>query len=159
KEGDGILWLNKSDFDNGTIELDLKGRDIQGQSFVGIAFLGQGNEQYDAVYFRPFNFKSPERGKHSVQYISMPDFDWSTLRESKPGKYENKINPAVNPNEWFHIKLEIHYPQIKVFVNQNQQASLSIEQLSTQSSGQVGLWVGNGSEGWFKNITISKAEK
>ncbi len=126
-----------------------------GQSFVGIAFHGQSNEQYEAVYFRPFNFQSPERGNHSVQYISMPAYDWATLRKSKPGKYENSITPVVDPNGWFHVKLEIQYPKINAFINGSKEASLSIDQISPQSAGQVGLWMGNGSEGWFKKIKLS----
>lgn len=159
KENDGILWLNNIDFQNGTIELDIKGRDLQGQSFVGIAFHGQDNEQFDAVYFRPFNFKSPERSSHSAQYISLPDYDWPTLRESNHGKYENSISPLVDPNDWFHVRLEIQYPQVKAFINGSEEASLTIEQLSSQAAGQVGLWVGNGSEGWFKNFKLTKSEE
>lgn len=159
QENDGVLWLNGLDFQNGIIELEIRGRDLMGQSFVGIAFHGQSNEQYDAVYFRPFNFQSPERNTHSVQYISMPAYDWSTLRETKPGKYENTITPVVDPNGWFHVKLEIQYPKINAFINGSKIASLSIEQISSQSAGQVGLWVGNGSEGWFKKIKISESEE
>ncbi|MEB2774320.1 family 16 glycoside hydrolase [Algoriphagus sp. D3-2-R+10] len=157
QENDGILWLTTSDFQNGTIEIDIKGRDLLGQSFVGLAFHGQSNEQYDAVYFRPFNFQSPERNSHSVQYISMPGYDWATLRESEPGKYENTITPVVDPTSWFHVRLEIQYPKINAFINGAKEASLSIEQISSRSSGQVGLWVGNGSEGWFKNIKLSES--
>src|SRR5690606_19989277 len=70
---DGILWLNDTNFKNGTIELDIKGKDVRGQSFVGVAFHGRDNKNYDAIYFRPFNFESPERKFHSVQYVNMPE--------------------------------------------------------------------------------------
>ena len=84
---DGILWINNLDFKNGTIELDIKGKNAQGQSFVGMAFHGIDNQMYDVVYFRPFNFKNPERKMHAIQYVSLPKHDWSTLRQAFPGKY------------------------------------------------------------------------
>ncbi|MEQ8474184.1 MAG: DUF1080 domain-containing protein [Marinoscillum sp.] len=153
--GDGVLWLDKTDFRNGVIELDIKGKDARGQSFVGIAFHGKDNDTFDGVYFRPFNFKSPERKSHSVQYISMPENEWSVLRENFPGKYESEISPVPDPNGWFHAKIEVDGPFIKVYVNGSKTASLEVEKISDQAEGKIGLWVGNGSEGWFKNFTIT----
>lgn len=155
KENDGVLWLKDSIFSNGTIELDIKGKDIRGQSFVGIAFHGLDNKTYDCIYFRPFNFESPERKTHSVQYISMPDNDWSVLRNNSPNVYENTVNPVPNPNDWFHTKIVIELSNVKVYVNGASNPSLEIEQISDRKQGNFGLWVGNGSEGWFKNLIVT----
>jgi len=154
EENDGILWLNDYIFSNGIIELDIKGKDERGRSFVGIAFHGYDNDNFDGIYFRPFNFKSPERNSHSVQYISMPDNDWSALRKEFPGKYENNISKAPEPDQWFHAKIVVDYPRVKVYVNGAQKATLEVEQMSDQKEGKLGLWVGNGSDGWFKNIEV-----
>lgn len=156
KASDGILWLKNYNFSNGTIELDIKGKDERGRSFVGIAFHASGDETFDGVYFRPFNFKSPERNSHSVQYISMPDNDWSALRKEFPGKYENKISPAPEPDQWLHAKIVVEYPRVTVYVNGAQKASLEVDQISDRKEGMLGLWVGNGSDGWFKNIEVTK---
>jgi Domain of Unknown Function (DUF1080) len=153
---DGFLWLNKMNFKNGTIELDIKGRNAQGQSFVGIAFHAHDNQTYDAVYFRPFNFKSHERGSHAVQYIAMPENDWSTLRESFPQKYENAISPIPDPVDWFHAKIVVNYPHVKVYVNGSDRPALEVDQLSKAKQGKVGFWVGNGSDGWFRNLKITE---
>ena len=158
QENDGLLWIKGSTFTNGTIELDIKGRNVQGQSFVGIAFHGQDNQTFDGVYFRAFNFKNPDRNNHSVQYISMPDYDWSKLRNTYPGKYEHTINPVPEPDDWFHAKIVIHYPEIKVYVNNSDKPTLKVKQISDWQDGKIGVWVGNGSEGWFKNFTITKTE-
>src|SRR5215213_6385405 len=101
---EGLMVLKGIDFSNGTIEFDVKGRNVLQQSFVGIAFHGQDLKTYDAVYFRPFNFKSDDsiRRAHSVQYISMPGYDWPKLRNEFPGKYENTVTPVPDPEEWFH---------------------------------------------------------
>lgn len=158
QDRDGILWLNNSNFKNGTIEFDVKGKDLQGQSFVGLAFHGLDNETFDGIYFRPFNFKNPERKSHSVQYISMPDNDWSTLREAYPGKYENEINPLpADVNDWFHVKVVINSPKILVYVNNSTSPTLSVDKISKWREGKLGLWVGHRSEGWFRNLKL-KAE-
>lgn len=157
RPGDGVLWLAGSEFKNGTIELDIKGKNTPGRSFVGLAFHGKDNETYDAVYFRPFNFKHPERNNHSVQYIAMPENDWATLRKAFPGKYENAIDPIPEvADDWFHATIEINYPQVKVYINGSAQPALEVTQLSTRKYGKIGFWVGNGSEGWFKNLEIIK---
>lgn len=153
---DGLLWLNGSDFKNGTIEFDIKGKNILQQSFVGLAFHGLNDSTFDAVYFRPFNFKNSERNSHSVQYISMPEYDWQVLRNAFPGKYENTIDPVPDPvDDWFHAKIVLNFPTIKVFVNNSDKASLEVDQISARKNGKIAFWVGNGSEGWFKNLKIS----
>ncbi|MDN5213128.1 DUF1080 domain-containing protein [Fulvivirgaceae bacterium BMA12] len=154
---DGLLWLNDANFKNGTIELELRGRDLRGKSFVGIAFHGKDDETFDCIYFRPFNFRSPERKSHSVQYISAPDNGWKILREKFPGKYENEIDPAPAPEEWLHAKIVLDYPVVKVYVNNADKPSLEVEQISDRREGKFGLWVGNGSDGWFRNITLKNA--
>jgi hypothetical protein len=155
-ENDGIAWLKHIIFTNGTIEVDIRGKDEFQQSFVGIAFHGVDDNTFDAIYFRPFNFQStnPERKIHAVQYVSMPDYSWQVLREKFNGKYEKAVIPAPNGNEWFHAKIVIKSPTVTVFVNGSQEACLSIEKLNSRISGKIGLWVGNNSDGDFANLMI-----
>ena len=155
--GDGIAWLKDVEFSNGIIELDIRGKDLMQQSFVGVAFHGVNNETLDAVYFRPFNFKStdPVRRIHAVQYISHPDYTWSALREKYNGKYEKAVTPAPNGNEWFHAKIVIQYPEVTVYVNGNSEPSLVVDKLNDRKTGKIGLWVGNNSDGDFANLQIT----
>lgn len=153
---DGILWLNNSDFENGTIEFDIKGKNTPGQSFVGVVFHAKDSSTFDCVYFRPFNFRNPERNSHSVQYMAFPGNDWSVLRNAFPGKYENPINPVPDPVDgWFHTTIIVDHPTVKVYVNESEDPTLEVEQLTHQKQGKIGLWVGNNSEGWFKNLIIT----
>jgi hypothetical protein len=39
-EGEGPAYLPDNEFANGTLELEMKGKDVQGGSFVGVAFHG-----------------------------------------------------------------------------------------------------------------------
>jgi hypothetical protein len=157
---DGIGWLKEVEFSNGTIELDIRGKDVLQQSFVGVAFHGVDNETLDAVYFRPFNFRAddPVRKIHAVQYISHPDFTWSFLRENHNGKYEKAVTPAPDGNEWFHARIVVQYPSVKVYVNGNPEPCLSIDKLNDRKTGKIGLWVGNGSDGDFANLQITTRE-
>lgn len=157
KSGEGVAWLVGSDFAAGTIEVDLRGRYAPGQSFVGIAFRGLDATTYDAVYFRPFNFRSPEpaRRAHAVQYISMPKFNWPKLRDQHPGKFEAAVSPVPEPDEWFHARIVVEGRTVSVFVNGSATPSLVVSELSERRGGRIGLWTGNGSDGAFANLQIT----
>jgi hypothetical protein len=152
--GNGIVWNDNIVFSNGVIEVDLKGKDLKGESFIGIAFHVQDDSTYEAIYFRPFNFQDPERKSHSIQYISHPVFTWDKLRNEHPEVYENQIYPVPDPDEWFHVRIEVDFPEVKVFVNDSDVPSLEIKQIGEQKKGNVGLWVGNYSDGSFRNLSI-----
>jgi hypothetical protein len=158
-EGEGPAYIPGIDFANGTIEFDVRGKDVQGQSFVGVAFHGVDGRTYDAIYFRPFNFKTddPVRRIHAVQYISHPDNPWQKLREGQPGKYEKAVTPAPDPNGWFHARVVVASPKVSVFVGDAREPSLVVDQLSNRGKGLVGLWVGNTSGGDFANLRILPA--
>lgn len=157
--GDGVAYLPGIEFGNGTIEFDVKGKDVQQQSFVGVAFHGVDGTTYDAIYFRPFNFKAddPARRSHGVQYIAHPTYTWQKLRTEHPDAYERAVNPVPDPNGWFHARIVVASPRVSVFVGDATQPSLAVEQLSNRGKGLVGLWVGNTSGGDFANVRVVPA--
>src|SRR5437763_14552068 len=61
----GVAYLRGVELGNGPIELDMRGKDVQGQSFVGVALHGVDDTTYDAVYLRPFSFKTEDRVRHT----------------------------------------------------------------------------------------------
>ena len=152
----GVAYLKGVEFANGTIELDIRGKDVQGQSFVGVAFHGVDDTTYDAVYLRPFNFKTddPVRHSHAVQYVSHPTYPWQKLRAEHPGEYEQAVTPAPDPNGWFHVRVVVASPKVSVYVADATEPCLVVSQLSNRHKGRVGLWVGNGSDGDFANLRI-----
>ena len=159
KEGEGLAIFQDLEFENGTIEFDVKGKDVLQQSFVGVAFHIQNDSTYNAVYFRPFNFKKPERTSHSVQYISHPKFTWQKLRSEFPEQFEKTVTPVPNPDEFFHARIEVKWPTVKVFVENADIPSLEIKMLSTFKKGKIGLWVGHGSDGTFKNLFVKSVNQ
>jgi hypothetical protein len=154
---DGVAWIKNSSFTKGVVEFDVKGKDVMQQSFVGFAFHGINDSTFDAIYFRPFNFQSGDtlRKKHCVQYISLPKYDWSLLRETHPGVYENSLTKNILPENWFHVKIIIKKENISVFVNEDMQPSLVVKPISAIMKGEIGFWTGNNSDGDFSNLTIT----
>jgi hypothetical protein len=156
EEGDGLAVYQNLEFENGTIEADIKGKDVLQKSFVGIAFHIQDETSFNAIYFRPFNFKKPERAGHSVQYICHPEFTWFKLRKDFPEQFENPVHPVPDPDNWFHAKVNVNWPVVKVYVDNAEEPSLDVIMKSEFKKGKVGFWVGNGSDGAFKNLEITK---
>ncbi|HTK21985.1 MAG TPA: family 16 glycoside hydrolase [Mucilaginibacter sp.] len=154
-EGEGHAWLNGTKFTSGTIEVDIKGKDKLQASFVGIAFHGANDSTFEAVYFRPFNFRSadPARKLHAVQYIAPPQFGWKKLRNKFPGKYEQPISPAPDPNEWVHARIVVDSKNVKVYVNGNTTPSLVVESLVHSNGTLIGLWTD--SDGDWKNLKVT----
>jgi hypothetical protein len=157
--GDGAAWLDGVDFTNGTIEVMIRGRNSPGSSFVGIAFRGVDDQTYDAVYFRPFNFFADNdlSRSHMVQYISHPDFTWSRLREEHTDVYENPLPNPPDPDRFFKARIVIQKPEVRVYVGDETEPCLVVNELSDRIGGRVGLWMGNGSGGSFADLVIRPA--
>jgi hypothetical protein len=152
-----IVWLKNVSFKEGTIDIDLRGKDIFLQSFLGIAFHASDNNHYELVYFRPFNFQYPDtaRRRWSLQYMVMPDYPYNKLRQEHPLVYENSITPPPKPGEWFHARIVIKNDSIKVYVNHSSTPSLKVKKIGTAVNGMVGLWDDELS-GDFANLIIKQ---
>jgi len=144
--GEGVAFLPGIELANGTIEFEVRGKDVAQQSFVGVA-----------IYFRPFNFKAadPVSRSHAVQYHSVPVYTWQKLRSDQPGKYEQAVNPVPDPNAWFHARIVIANPTVRVFVADAKDPCLVVNLLNDRKKGLVGLWAGNNSGGDFADLTIT----
>jgi len=153
----GVIWLEGQTFSKGTIDVNLRGKDIFQKSFIGIAFHGVDTATHDLIYFRPFNFRAedPIRKIHAVQYTSEPDFPWPRLREEKNGIYEKGIDPPPSPTDWFHARIEVGETEIKVYVNHATTPSLTVHKLNQRKDGLIGLW-NYGLPGDFANLTLTK---
>ncbi|UUW07196.1 hypothetical protein NLG42_13895 [Flavobacterium plurextorum] len=154
---EGLVWLPFKDFKNGTIEIQMRGKDVFQRSFIGIAFHRADDSTYDAVYCRPFNFSAKDsiRRIHAVQYISHPDFTWDRLRKQSNAVFEKEIINPPDPNGWFTMKLVIEGATVKAFINNAAQPSLTVQKLSSASQGKIGLFTADSSGGDFKTIRIN----
>jgi hypothetical protein len=160
QEGDGVAWVDGVNFSEGTIECDIRGKNVLQRSFVGIAFHGVDEKTFDAIYFRPFNFKNEDavRRTHAVQYISHPEHTWSKLRQTFPLKYEQPVKPVPEPDGWFHARIVVANGKVSVFVNDATEPSLVVDKLNDRTEGKIGFWVGTTSGGDFANLKITPSK-
>lgn len=155
--GPGLVWIEGSDFAEGTIEVDVRGRDVLQRSFLGIAFHRKDDNTYDAVYLRPFNFRAadPDRHQHAVQYMASPDYDWPRLRKEFPEEFENPVDPSVAPTDWVPLRVVVKGRTIQVYVGLVKSPTLEVRKLGQHDRGLIGLWTGNNSDGDFANLRIT----
>ena len=162
---DLIAWIDGLQFGNGIIEAELAAApapaaDTSARGFVGIAFrLQDDRKTYDAFYLRPTNGRAAdqERRNHAAQYISHPDWPWFRLRRETPSKYESYVD--LVPNAWTKIRIEVHGTQARLFVHDQAQPTLIVNDLKTgeMAKGAVGLWIGPGTIAYSRNLTVTPA--
>lgn len=155
---EGGAWISGVQFSNGIIELDVRGKNVNQSSFVGICFHGVDEDTFDAIYLRPFNFLSPDtlRRSHCIQYTSYPEYTWERLRREFRGQYERAIPSPPNPDSWIHLKLILDYPIITLYIDHRPDPVMQINQLNTRRTGKIGLFVGDTSDGDFANLTLQE---
>jgi len=160
---EALVVLPKTDFQDGTIEVDLTGEPAPGaaesaRGFVGIAFrVAADQSRFECFYLRPTNGRADDqlRRNHSTQYISVPGFPWELLRKDFPGKYESYVD--ILPGEWTKVKIEVRGEKARLYVNGSEQPALIVNDLKQgQTKGSVALWFGSGTVAHFSNLRISK---
>jgi len=158
KNNDGLGILEDIEFDKGIIEVELLGENNPGKSFIGIAFNIQNDSNYEAIYFRPFNFVAEEqiRKDHMVQYIFHPEFTWRKLRDERTGEFEDEISDPPNPDDWFKAIIKITDNKVEVYINEISWPILSVDRLTSTKSNKIGVWTGFGSSGRFRNLVLRK---
>jgi len=152
-------------FANGVIEAEIAGAPAPGaaegaRGFVGIAFrLQKDNQTYDAFYLRPTNGRADdqERRNHATQYISLPEWPWFRLRKETPSKYESYVD--LVPGEWTKIKIEVRGSQARLYVRDNEQPTLIVNDVKSGAHGKgaVALWLEPGTVAHFRNLTVDVA--
>jgi hypothetical protein len=155
--------LEEVTFHNGVIQVELAGKPLataqaSARGFVGIAFrISEDDSRFECIYLRPANGRAPDqvRRNHSVQYVSYPDLPWEKSRKETPEKYETYVDLAVG--EWTRVKIEVEGEKAKLYVHGQEQPTLVINDLKhgTTQSGSIGLWVGSGTEAYFRNLVIT----
>lgn len=156
--------LHDIDFKNGSIEVHVLSKLLPtapefARGFIGVAFrINDDNSQFEGIYVRPANARSTDqlRRNHSIQYFSFPDFKFDRLRKETAGQYESYAD--IGLNEWIKMKIVIRGAQAKLFINDNKEPSLIVNDLKhgVGTSGSIGLWVDVGTEGYFADLKVQK---
>lgn len=151
-------------FKDGTIEIKVLSRLLKNapafaRGFIGVAFhIDPLNSKFEGIYLRPTNGRAEDqlRRNHSIQYFSYPDYGFDRLRKEAEGVYESYADMGLN--EWITMRIVVQGKQAKLFLNNNKQPSLIVNdlKLGDNISGAIGLWVDGGTEGYFKDLKITK---
>jgi hypothetical protein len=123
------------------------------RGFIGLAWNVQP-DRFEAAYLRPTNGTSyappPPRDQRGVQYFAYPDAKFDRLRETAPGRYEAAAD--IRLDQWHHLRVTLD-TGVRVEVDGTLVLSLD-HRLLPARSGQVGLWVDIGTEGFFSGVTF-----
>lgn len=152
-----------SDFKNGVIEVTVLSRLLENapdfaRGFIGVAFrIDESNSKFEGIYIRPTNGRADDqlRRNRSTQYFSYPDFKFDRLRNEFSGMYESYADMGLN--EWIKIKIEVKGEKAKLYLNENSQPVLVVNDLKhgADRSGGIGLWVDVGTDGYFTDLRIT----
>jgi hypothetical protein len=159
-----FVKIKGTNFQSGTIEVSVLSKllpdaDQFARGFIGVAFrINEDNTKFESIYIRPTNARADDqiRRNHSLQYFSFPDFPFMRTRKETPEKYESYADMALN--EWIKIRITVKDSNSQLFINDAIQPCLIVNDLKhgAASSGSIGLWVDVGTEGYFKDLKITK---
>jgi hypothetical protein len=160
--GGPMLFLNDIRFHNGALDIDVSGTPAQGapadaRGFIGVAFRVQSDSHFEIIYIRPTNSHADDqlRKNHTTQYSSDPDWPWDRLRKESPGVYESWAD--MKPGQWTHMKIVVHGTDASLYINHAQNPCLIVHGLKLGDvEGGIGLWMGEDTEGYFKNLIITR---
>ncbi|HEV8116968.1 MAG TPA: hypothetical protein VGQ32_00505 [Thermoanaerobaculia bacterium] len=159
--GNPLAILTDSEFENGTVEVEIAGAPRAGaregaRGFIGIAFRVQEDpSRFECFYLRPTNGRAEDqlRRNHSTQYISEPEFPWERLRKEAPGVYESYVD--LEPGAWTKIRIVVEGAEARLFVHDAAQPALIVHDLKHgKTKGRIALWIGLDTEGYFSRLTV-----
>ena len=150
-------------FTDGAIEVEI-GAELTGKGapddrgFVGLSFhILPDYSSHETVYLRMTNGRlnvpppPAPRIDRAVQYVADPGFHFSDSREQFPGRYEKGADIAVG--RWFRYRLEIAGPRLRALVDGTEVLAVDDMRFGDRT-GPVGLFVGDGSRGFFRKLRI-----
>jgi len=98
------------------MRVDVKGKNIPQQSFVGLLFIFQDAKKYEFVYFRPFNFMNADTLRRSP-FSSVCIHAGVSLGETESASIpaSMKISKSRSQSRWtgFHVGNHVNGKQIK----------------------------------------------
>jgi hypothetical protein len=158
------MALVASSFTDGVLEVTvagvLTGRGApDDRGFVGLSFhVSDDRSSHETVYLRMTNGRlnvpppTAPRIDRAIQYVADPGFHFSDSRERFPGRYEKGADIALG--RWHRLRLEIAGPRLVARVDGVE--ALAVADLRFPGRrGPVGLFVGDGSRGYFRDVVVA----
>ena len=127
---------------------------------MGIAFrVPDDASSYECFYLRPKNGRAEDQlqRNHATQYVSIPGYEWFTLREKSPGRYESYVD--LVPGEWTRVRIRFAGKEAQLYVNGAEQPVLVVHDLKQPvKAGAVALWVGPGTVAHFADLSLKSSK-
>ena len=158
-----FVKIRDLDFENGTIEVKVLSRLLKtapdyARGFIGLAFrVNDDNSAYESIYLRPTNGRADNqtRRNHTVQYYAYPDYKFDRLRKESNGEFETYADLGLN--EWITIRIEVNGKEAKLYLNNQKSPSFIVSEMKGNTArGGIGLWVDIGTEGFFKDLKVTR---
>jgi len=162
KDGEGFALVRGTDFQDGTIDVDVAVKittppGVRMPGFTGLAFrMSADGASFEDVYLRPKNSLADDQAmrNHAVQYCAEPDYGWYRLRREWPLVYESWADIA--PDSWIHMRIEVTGRAARVYLNGSSKPALVVDGLKSPNlHGGVALWGYAGEESYFSNLRVT----
>jgi hypothetical protein len=140
-----MATLPDAKFETGTIEFDMLVPSAA-QSFPGIYFRGQDENNYEHFYLRPHQNGRPDANQYTPVINGVTA--WQIY-----ARYNGRMTYRLN--EWFHVRLEVAEDSVRIFVDAPDQPALVVHDLKrARQSGYIAL---KGSLGgaYYANINVT----
>lgn len=160
------IKLSDLNFHNGTVEVKVLSRLLPdapeySRGFIGLAFrINENNSRFESFYIRPTNgmINDPIRKNRAFQYFSYPKYTFSYFRDQGITDFEGPALIALN--EWITLKIDIKDSKGIFYINDLKKTVLVVDdlKLGADARGSVGIFVDDGTEGYFKDLKIKASD-
>ncbi|MEQ1863139.1 MAG: hypothetical protein ABL996_00640 [Micropepsaceae bacterium] len=143
-----IATLADANFDTGVIEFDML-LPSAAQSFPGIYFRGQDDDNHEHFYLRPHQNGRPDANQYTPVINGVTG--WQIYSQ-----YNGRMTYRLK--EWFHVRLEVAEDSAQIYVDAPDQPALAVHDLKRErKAGYIAL---KGSLGgaYYANINITRAQ-
>lgn len=159
--GAAVALLRGHRFSDGVVAVEVASQIAEGagefaRGFIGCLFRGaEDNSTYDCFFLRPTNARADDqvRRNHTLQYVCEPEWPWHRLRGETPERYESYAD--MEAGEWTPMRIEVSAASARLFVNDAVQPSLIVNDLKGSGEGLIGLWIGPGTIGYFRDLRVT----
>lgn len=143
-----IATLADANFDTGVIEFDML-LPSAAQSFPGVYFRGQDDDNYEHFYLRPQQNGRPDANQYTPVINGVTG--WQIYSQ-----YNGRMTYRLN--EWFHVRFEVAEDSVRIFVDAADKPALIVHDLKRErKAGYIAL---KGSLGgaYFANINVTPGQ-
>jgi hypothetical protein len=148
----GVALVRDAAMEDGTLDLDVAASDTT--NFLGVAFRAANPRFSNVVFLRAIASGTEEAVQYGPAFNSL-GVAWQVYH----GDGANAV-VDVPRNRWMHLRVELHGPAARVFVDTATSPTLVVPRLVASGGSGLGLWTGAFGRGaYFSNIRYAVAPR